>query len=299
MASLDTPKSRGQFVGHVKEVRNYCIIVAGTTSFSNGDGLCFLDAQGQLQGFRVNRVEGNHLYPAEMPDIRKGDTLWRNYDQQWEKLMAGKTAVRRLPLKIVLSDTEEGFELQAVMPFVGRLVSKRVQFPMPEKQLAHTDQTAGIKEVLGKLGDTIYYAKEVEIRFSQPWFIPRSMLADWRRTLIDSLIKEEYGRDEVSKAPLHDVPLRDSCFNFNISNRLSSQCLDDLAINAVEVTGNLPEGQPLMTCRYCLRYQMGWCPQRHRVKSPYQEPYYLCSKDGRRFRLEFDCKKCEMKVLHA
>ena len=299
LASLDTPKSRGQFVGQVKEVRRGCIIVAGTASFSNGDGLCFLDAQGKLQGFRVNRVEGNHLYPAEMPDIRKSDTLWRNYDQQWEKLMAGKTAVRRIPLKVILSDTKEGFELQAVMPFVGKLVSKRVQFPMPEKQLAHTDQTAGIKEVLGKLGDTIYYAKEVEICFSQPWFIPRSMLADWRRTLIDSLIKEEYGRDEVSKAPLHDVPLRDSCFNFNISNRLSSQCLDDLAINAVEVTGNLPEGQPLMTCRYCLRYQMGWCPQRHRVKSPYQEPYYLCSKDGRRFRLEFDCKKCEMKVLHA
>lgn len=299
LASLDTPKSRGQFVGQVKEVRRGCIIVAGTASFSNGDGLCFLDAQGKLQGFRVNRVEGNHLYPAEMPDIRKSDTLWRNYDQQWEKLMAGKTAVRRIPLKVILSDTKEGFELQAVMPFVGKLVSKRVQFPMPEKQLAHTDQRAGIKEVLGKLGDTIYYAKEVEICFSQPWFIPRSMLADWRRTLIDSLIKEEYGRDEVSKAPLHDVPLRDSYFNFNISNRLSSHCVDNSAINALEVTGKLSEGQPLMTCRYCLRYQMGWCPQRHRVKSPYQEPYYLCSKDGRRFPLEFDCKKCEMKVLHA
>ena len=299
LASLDTPKSRGQYVGQVKEVRRGCIIVAGTASFSNGDGLCFLDAQGKLQGFRVNRVEGNHLYPAEMPDIRKSDTLWRNYDQQWEKLMAGKTAVRRIPLKVILSDTKEGFELQAVMPFVGKLVSKRVQFPMPEKQLAHTDQTAGIKEVLGKLGDTIYYAKEVEICFSQPWFIPRSMLADWRRTLIDSLIKEEYGRDEVSKAPLHDVPLRDSYFNFNISNRLSSHCVDNSAINALEVTGKLSEGQPLMTCRYCLRYQMGWCPQRHRVKSPYQEPYYLCSKDGRRFPLEFDCKKCEMKVLHA
>lgn len=299
LASPDTPKSRGQFVGHVKEVRNYCIIVAGTTSFSNGDGLCFLDAQGQLQGFRVNRVEGNHLYPAEMPDIRKGDMLWRNYDQQWEKLMAGKTAVRRIPLKVILSDTKEGFELQAVMPFVGKLVSKRVQFPMPEKHLARTDQTAGIKEVLSKLGDTIYYAKDVEVRFSQPWFVPRSILADWRRTLTDNLMKEESEMDIVSNGHPHGIPLQDSYFNFNISNRLSSHCVDNSAINALEVTGKLSEGQPLMTCRYCLRYQMGWCPQRHRVKSPYQEPYYLCSKDGRRFRLEFDCKKCEMKVLHA
>ena len=299
LASPETPKSRGQLVGHVKEVRNGCIIVAGTTPFSNGDGLCFLDAQGKLQGFRVNRVEGNHLYPAEMPDVKKGDTLWRNYDQQWEKLMARDTAVRRIPLNIILSEAEDGFGLKAFMQG-GKECSMTFQ---AEHQLARTDQTAGIKEVLSKLGDTIYFAKDVEICFSQPWFIPRSLLADWRRSLIEELTKEEPVREVDTNPQPQKFFASAPCFNFNISNHLSQQFVADtcgaLPKEAFEVTGKFPEGQPLMTCRFCLRYQMGWCPRHHHVKSPFQEPYYLCSKDGRRFRLEFDCKKCEMKVLHA
>lgn len=294
LASPDTPKSRGQFAGYVKDVRHGCIIVAGTTAFSNGDGLCFLDAQGQLQGFRVNRVEGNHLYPAEMPEVKKGDTIWRNFDQQWEKLMARDTAVRRIPLSLILSEMDDGFEIKAHAQG-GKECS---MFFEADHQLARTDQTQGIKEVLSKLGDTIYNAKDVEIRFSQPWFIPRSLLAEWRRSIIGELMKEEPLKEEAPNSQTKKVFLQASCFDYNISNRLSAQLVSK-NVNALEVTGKLNEAQPLMICRFCLRYQMGWCPQRHRVKSPYQEPYYLCSKDGRRFRLEFDCKKCEMKVLHA
>ena len=299
LASPDTPKSRGQLVGRVKEVRRGCVIVAGTTPFCNGDGLCFLDGQGKLQGFRVNRVEGNHLYPAEMPDVRKGDMLWRNYDQQWEKLMAGKTAERRIPVTLSLCEVETGFMLKATLPD-GKEITLSFN---AEHQLARTDQRAGITEVLSKLGDTIFYAEEVRIDSSQPWFIPRSLLAEWRRKLVDGLMAEL--KKERVRAALNrkraDVPL--SYFDFNISNRLSCEFVavqgGAQRINALEVTGRLNEGQALMTCRYCLRYQLGWCPRQRGARSPYQEPYYLCSRDGRRFRLEFDCKNCEMKVLHA
>ena len=49
------------------------------------------------------------------------------------------------------------------------------------------------------------------------------------------------------------------------------------------------EDAVLMFCKHCLRYSMGWCPIHQRVRSPYKEPYYLVSNDGKRFRLEFDC----------
>jgi len=58
-----------------------------------------------------------------------------------------------------------------------------------------------------------------------------------------------------------------------------------------------PESVPLMFCRHCLRYSMGWCPQQHAARSPYREPYYLVSTDGNRFRLQFDCKHCQMLVF--
>lgn len=63
IASFDTPKAMGEYVGTVKELRGHSFNVAGTASFSNGDGLCFVDDERQLQGFRVNRVEGNRLFP--------------------------------------------------------------------------------------------------------------------------------------------------------------------------------------------------------------------------------------------
>ena len=71
IASFDTPKSLGEAMGTMKEQRGGWISVAGVKPFHNGDGVCYLDEQGRLQGFRINRVDGNKLYPAgEMPRIR-------------------------------------------------------------------------------------------------------------------------------------------------------------------------------------------------------------------------------------
>lgn len=51
-----------------------------------------------------------------------------------------------------------------------------------------------------------------------------------------------------------------------------------------------------MHCKHCLRYSLGWCPRMGGKRSPYREPYYLVAADGRRFRLDFDCKNCQMNV---
>ena len=276
LASPDTPKSRGREVGHVKEVRRDCIIVSSTEAFSNGDGLCFFDEEGHLQGFRVNRAEGNHLYFNSSPltphsSPRKGDRLWRSYDKQWEDLMAGKTAERRIPARFLLEETEQGFRLTFTADD-GTSCSK--DFPA-EHQPARTDQTGPTKEVLSKLGDTPYACKDVEVRFSQPWFIPRSTLAEWRRSLIENLKL----KIESSSKPLDNPVLyKRATFQSSIFNLQS----------------------PLMTCRFCLRHAWGQClreSEKLKAKSEkWREPLFLVLGDGRRFRLAFDCKKCEMKV---
>ena len=52
ITSFDTPKSLGEEMGTLKEQRGGYITVAGVKPFHNGDGVCFLDEQGRLQGFR-------------------------------------------------------------------------------------------------------------------------------------------------------------------------------------------------------------------------------------------------------
>ena len=114
IASFDTPKAMGEYVGKVKEMRGNSFNVAGTAVFSNGDGLCFINANRELEGFRVNKAEGNRLYPLKMPhSLRQGMSLYRNNDVAFEKLMAGNTAERKIPLKLFFSMTEDGFLLSS------------------------------------------------------------------------------------------------------------------------------------------------------------------------------------------
>ena len=279
LASPDTPKSRGREVGHVKEVRRDCIIVSSTEAFSNGDGLCFLDEEGKLQGFRVNRAEGNHLYPADPLQSspyrarpKKGDLLWRSFDKGWEDMMSGKTAERRISARFLLEETEQGFRLT----FTAEDGTKRSEEFVQEHQLARTDQTGSIKEVLSKLGDTPYQCKEVSVNFSQPWFIPRSALAEWRRKVIE---KEEQTN---AKEDFKPQSLKPDFQPSTIPNQL-------------------------MSCRFCLRHAWGQCKKEKTAANEmvngkwldgkWQDPLYLVLGDGRRFRLEFDCKRCEMLVL--
>ena len=273
LASPDTPKSRGREVGRVKEVRNGCIIVSSTEVFNNGDGLCFFDEEGKLQGFRVNRAEGNHLYYNSNLinsnlKIKKGDLLWRSFDKQWEDLMSGKTAERRIDARFLLEETEPGFRLT----FTAEDGTNRSEEFAQEHQLARTDQTASIKEVLSKLGDTPYLCKDVEIRFTQPWFIPRSQLAEWRREMT---------------APINRPPLAPPLRGENKKESLALE-------------GEVWRGSPLMTCRFCLRHAWGQCHKENeklKMKNEkWKDPLFLVLGDGRRFRLEFDCKKCEMLV---
>ncbi len=52
---------------------------------------------------------------------------------------------------------------------------------------------------------------------------------------------------------------------------------------------------PLMTCRYCLLFELGHC----RKTNPYprdKEPRYLRLRNGKELLLKFDCKRCEMTV---
>ena len=176
--SPDTPKALGEYVGKVKEVKRQCLTVSGVASFANGDGLCFINADRQLEGFRVNRAEGNRLYPSSMPrNLRQGVALYRNNDQQFERLLSRPSAVRRLSLTMSLSATESGFALD-VATEDGR--KARVE-AKAEHTVAQKPQHENIVRQLSKLGTTIYDCTNITIPDDFPWFVPSSLSAQMRR----------------------------------------------------------------------------------------------------------------------
>lgn len=301
ISSFDTPKSLGEEMGTLKESHGHYLTVAGLKSFNNGDGVCYVDEQGHLQGFRVNRVDGNKLYPQEMPQIKPRTKLYRNFDQEFERILSRKSAERKIRLRILLSDNYSGFSLtltdeddNGVNLFLPR-----------EKELARTPQTDNLKTQLGKLGNTPFEVENIEISFTDNWFLPSSVLADFRRMAVEKLVAVRlinYRREAaIWKPTAHAFPQTALTYLGNVMNTHAVSFYQEHGVQQIAAAYEKErvEDAVLMFCKHCLRYSMGWCPIHQRVRSPYKEPYYLVSNDGKRFGLEFDCKHCQMKVKAA
>ena len=298
--SFDTPKSMGEEMGYVKEIRGNYIIVAGVKPFSNGDGICYLDERGKLKGLRINRVVNNKLFPAgEMPRIKPRTVLYRNFDQEFEKLMQRKSAERKLGVSITLTENNFGFTLTLTDEddVQVSIVLNR------EKELARTPQTENIKNQLAKLGNTPFEVERIDVDLKDNWFLPSSVIAEARREGVERLLsaRRMNYRQEIVSMPetVHSFPQSELTYLGNVMNEGAMSFYQHHGVTRIAPAFEKRPANDavLMFCKHCLRYSMGWCPVRHKQKSPFREPYYLVSGDGKRFRLEFDCKHCQMKVM--
>ena len=300
--SPDTPKALGEYVGKVKEVKRQCLTVSGVASFANGDGLCFINADRQLEGFRVNRAEGNHLYPSSMPrNLRQGVALYRNNDQQFERLLSRPSAVRRLSITMSLSATDSGFALD-VATEDGR--KARVE-AKAEHTVAQKPQHENIVRQLSKLGTTIYDCTNITIPDDFPWFVPSSLLAQMRRDACAEV--SEHSLTSKNPSPLTSNSLSPLTYKnpsrppylLNASNTLAVEFYRQLGVeaSAFETQKKHGVGEKLMQCRFCLRHALGYCVNKGGRKPQWKEPLFLRLPDGRKFQLQFNCKRCEMYLL--
>ena len=316
IASFDTPKAMGEFVGTVKELRGDSFNVAGISSFANGDGLCFVNDDRQLEGFRANRVQGNRIWPYRMPrGIRPGVRLYRNSDQEFERVLSKPSSERRIPIRLALRAVEEGFELSLLSRNEER-GTRNENTSSPEIMVhicaehiqAQKPPHENIIRQLSKLGDTIYTCSDVDIPADFNYFIPNSLLSDMRRSMVDLLSRSvecgvwnenssaaESAHDSnlTPHSTLHTPRQYDHPYLYNISNRLSQQFYGTTEKTAYELKGG--KG-PIMQCRHCIRYSLGYCVKHGGQHPTWHEPLSLVLGDGRRFRLEFDCKHCQMNV---
>lgn len=339
MASLLTPKAIGENVGKVKEIRygrQPSFNVAGVAAFVNGDGLCFLDQNGELQGFRVNRAEGNRLFPLSMPEgLTPGTTLYRSQDKDFDRIMQGKTAIRTIPVSMNLEDGGNHILLRISgknNPLYGEAILE-----LTDRQQAQKPQKENILRQLSKLGGTIFSASEITISPSLcSTFIPSSQLAELRRKAIEAVttsyrdaknkeetllrnnvteISETFLKNDIKgkvayiSSPLH----RQFPYLYNATNTFSRTFYNTFGtvVDGFETAaGNTQhswetvsdDASPSQSNRVLLM-QCRYCI-RHALgactkDSPAQKwraPLFLRLSDGRRFSLEFDCKNCQMNI---
>ncbi|MHB0995157.1 MAG: peptidase U32 family protein [Elusimicrobiales bacterium] len=296
IASPDTPKFVGEPLGLAFDVKNGSFGIHGAEKLHPGDGVSYFDKTGTLTGSMVNGVTGTRVRVNNIKGMENGTAVYRNLDHEFMKAVEKLGAQRKLSLKLEFSDYEGGFTLKASdergAAAEARWRGVKSKAEKPEQALDT------IRKQLSKLGETEYYLESLELKLSKPYFLPVSALNDLRRDALAALAKAEAPvppREEAKLVP-NDYPYPEGTLDFT-ANVLNSRAARFYKRHGVKEVAMAAEGgadltdKPLMTTKYCLRRRLGLCRKGKEV-----EPLFLEDAENRRFRLEFDCARCEMKL---
>ncbi|MDU6924094.1 peptidase U32 family protein [Franconibacter helveticus 513] len=312
IGAFDTPTFVGLPVGEVLKVGKDHLDVETTEPLANGDGLNVMIKR-EVVGFRVNVAEKTgenryRVFPNEMPDalrtLRAHHRLNRNLDHNWQQALLKTSSERRVGVDIELGGWQEQLIL-TVTSEDGVSVTRTLDGAFDVANNAEKAM-ANLKEGLAKLGQTIYYARNIDITLPGALFVPNSLLNPLRREAIDALDEArlanyQRGSRKPVSVPPPVYPETHLTFLSNVYNQKARDFyqrygvqLIDAAYEAHEEKGDVP----VMITKHCLRFAFNLCPKQAKgnIKSWRATPMQLVHGDEV-LTLKFDCKPCEMHVV--
>lgn len=309
MASHSTQKSIGKKIGKVVACKGNRLKAELTEQIAAGDGICYLNAVNKLEGFMVNRVEGDIIVANKGLDIRASTILWRNHDAKFEKVLQGETAIRKIAVCMKLTTIPDGLQLTVEDEdgcMAGAEIGIAVEPAKDQQKMSDLINTQ-----LSKLGGTPFRSDKIELMFDEVPFMPSSTINQLRREAIEELTRKRTsyfkpkGFVRIDKGTPYFETSVDG--RANIVNHNAEQFYREHGVEKMEWGVDSPgffdsKGDikiPLMTTKYCLRYELGQCLLKKcnkAVDEDYTGELYLTN-NGKRFRLVFDCKRCEMHVM--
>ena len=295
MASIDTPKSQGEYLGRALRCSGNRLTIETRAVLANGDGLSYTDCQGQFSGARVNRaLDNGTVLLRERADIPRGTRIYRTADKAFNDLLAKSSATRAIAVDTELRYTDDMLILTLDDERGNRVTHsadcelQAAAKPQSERQLAE----------LGKMGGTIYRLREAQV--PGDIFIPASLLARLRRETVELLdraqaitrpVEKRRPEDKSAPSPTAELTPAD-----NVANRCAEQLYRDHGVeritSALEVGTPISSSTPLMHTRYCLRRQLGACLKGKNADRLSSDLYL---KTGTTLlKVICDCKTCEM-----
>ena len=308
-----TPKSMGEYIGEIKKIdgKRLTVRLKEGITLHNGDGLCFLDENNELQGFNVNGVDNDSILSSASLSFRapqaRGTSLYRNYDIQWQRSVDASTGNRKLPINLEFSETSDGFKLTAKNENVSVCLQCQKDIAKnPEKALET------IRTKLSQWGDTKFVVENIDIQLNTVYFIPASVLGEMKRQLVVELESsfrlkhnEVKRNGEILSDTMHlnkkdfstTLEMTRLSYLANVTNSISRKFYENHGVTHIDdgLEKSMPEGEiVVMTTKHCIRYANGMCAKETGKPAT---SLYLSNERGR-FRLDFDCKNCCMKVVN-
>jgi 23S rRNA 5-hydroxycytidine C2501 synthase len=303
IGNWESPKSQGQYIGKLIEIKANGYVIENYEKLNNGDGLYFLNEQGEADGAQVNIIINNIAVPNTFKSIAIGTEIYRNSDAEFNRIVEKEnSAVRKIGVTLNFSETPAGFQLQAIDED-GHQSTAILQ---TEKELAKNEASTlpNIKTNLAKTGNTPFIVDNIEVNFSNNWFLPISKVNEIRREVLEKLIDvriKEYHREEfqITKTN-HPYPVEELDFTYNVSNNLARAFYKRHGVTQIEKAFELqwdPGKARVMTTKYCVKYELGKCArfQRETMGEKLVEPLTLTHGENA-YKLKFNCKPCEMEI---
>ncbi|QTD47104.1 peptidase U32 family protein [Ottowia testudinis] len=319
IGAFDTPKNPGQPIGFVtRAATDHFELMSDDAALhlSNGDGLCYWDAQKALIGAQANRVEplgggAWRVFPkdpmAQLRDLRKGTVIHRNRSMDWVRTLEKKSADRRIGVWMKLSETSGGLRLTATDEDGNMALAQAQLAQSAPKDIANNDLK--LRESLGALGETIFTPIDVTLDLPRPWFVPVSVAKQLRRDAIAALeaARAAAWQRLPRAAPVEPpAPYPDDALTY-LANVFNHAARDFYARHGVTVIPAAFEAHQelgevsLMVTKHCVRFSLSLCPKQAKgvigVKGTVKaEPLQLVN-GKEKLTLRFDCKPCEMHVV--
>ena len=281
--SMDSPKSKGEYLGKVIEVKNECFKIKTSVELHSQDGLYFND-----NGCLINKIQNNWIYPNHKVKLKVGDNVYRNLDIDFEKEIS-KQVKRQIGVNVEVS--------QYILITDEDGVSISIQLPIGEKANNPEKMKETFIKQFSKTGESDFYIEDIKIISEIP-FMPISEINNLRRELFEQLMKkriEIYYQNKEKGRVLKHQPyyVKEVDYRANIHNSSAKEFYENAGVEVKEMSFESCKTKrqvALMRCKHCIKYALNMCKsETHLV---------LRDEFGKIYPLRFNCKSCEMEVMH-
>ncbi|MXR35907.1 peptidase U32 family protein [Craterilacuibacter sinensis] len=318
IGAFDSPKFVGLGLGVVTKVGQDWFELEAKEELHNGDGLNFMQKR-EVVGFHANTVKKigrggeGEIWRVEPHDVsllkglKPGTDICRNRDHAWELALLKKSAERKVGVWLTLSDNDKGL-LLSLTDSDGVQVEVAADMALePAKDAARAE--SGLRDNLGKLGNTMFCAHDIELRLRQPWFVPSATINALRREAIARLEAARVAAwpRQLRKAAVEPpvaYPEKTLSYLANVYNPLAWQFYRKHGVEVMDMAyeAHQQEGEvSLMITKHCLRYSFNLCPKQAKgvkgVMGQVRADPMTLKSGNETYTLVFDCRPCEMHVM--
>lgn len=294
VASFDTPKAVGEYVGRVESLSRRGFTLDTKHNLGAGDGICSLSSDG-INGTNINSTEGQTIIPNRIDGIQKGAKIYRNYDHIFSLSLDRSRTRRSIACEATLTLSAEGATLSVKDEQGMEFVVERKQALQPSNDAAKMSETA--RRQIEKSGDTIFSIDKITIAGSQ-LFAPSSLISAMRREALEGLQTLRIAAPRHHKILADNgsarYPYKKVSRYENVTNSLSERFYRRHGVKEIEPALELQPtlGERVMISSYCVRREIGEC-----LKQGSKLRGELFIEHGfSRYRLDFDCNRCLMSL---